>query len=305
MYSIIIPHKNIYDLLVRCIDSIPKSLDCQIIVVDDQSNPEVKEKIKKLPSLDSRIEYHETTGKGAGEARNIGISYARGEWILFVDSDDIFTSDAFEILNKHSESNADIVYFGVESAFCSTLMPANRHTHKKQNINRFIKYPNKLKKWLRYEYTEPWGKLIKTAFIKTNNIKFYESIVANDYLFSITSGHIAKEIDYDQRAIYCVTVREHSLCNNMFDSESKILARIQAYHQVQTFFTENNIKLYPCSIFTLKILFKNPIQFSRMIPEIKKFGISNTDIFFLFPLDCFRIIPKKIFEFLKIPILGY
>ena len=43
-------------------------------------------------------------GKGAGYARNIGLSHARGKWIIFADADDFFTADCFTILNEYMDS---------------------------------------------------------------------------------------------------------------------------------------------------------------------------------------------------------
>lgn len=305
MFSIIIPHKNIYELLVRSINSIPASLDCEIIIVDDNSEKRVKKKIKDLCSINERIYYYETEGRGAGEARNIGIAHAKGDWLIFMDSDDFFTKDAETVLNYYSDSYADIIYFPVTSVYSTSFIPATRHLHKTQNLKRFWNKPDKLERWLRYEYTEPWGKLFRTQFIKTNNIKFAETKVSNDYLFSVRSGHLALQITYDTHSFYCVTVRENSLCNNMFDTQERMLARVEAYKTVEEFFKKNSIALFPCSIFTLKIILKNPRSWRKFYNELFKLGISKKDILLKYPLNCIHMIPKKIFEIFKIPLLGY
>lgn len=69
-YSIIIPHKNIPTLLRRCLDSIPKRNDVQIIVVDDNSDPGMVD-FSKFPGLnETNIEvYFTKEGKGAGYAK--------------------------------------------------------------------------------------------------------------------------------------------------------------------------------------------------------------------------------------------
>ena len=55
-------------------------------------------------------------GKGAGYARNIGLSHARGKWIIFADADDFFTADCFTILNEYMDSPHEVIYFNVR--FC-------------------------------------------------------------------------------------------------------------------------------------------------------------------------------------------
>ena len=83
-YSIIIPHKNIPKLLQRCLDSIPRREDTQIIVVDDNSDP-AKVDFTHFPGLsDPSVEvYFDKSGKGAGRARNIGLEHAKGKWLVF------------------------------------------------------------------------------------------------------------------------------------------------------------------------------------------------------------------------------
>lgn len=90
-YSIIIPHKNIPNLLQRCLASIPRREDIQIIIVDDKSDV-VEVDFECFPGVGEQcVEvYFTKEGKGAGYARNVGLKYAKGKWLLFVDSDDFF-----------------------------------------------------------------------------------------------------------------------------------------------------------------------------------------------------------------------
>ena len=90
-YSIIIPHRNIPLLLRRCLDSIQRRMDIQIIVVDDNSDPGQVD-FEHFPGLDEPcVEvYFTKEGKGAGYARNIGLKHAKGKWLLFADADDFY-----------------------------------------------------------------------------------------------------------------------------------------------------------------------------------------------------------------------
>ena len=88
LYSIIIPHYDIPDLLMRCLKSIPVSEDIQVIVVDDNS-PDADTYLERYPELSRPyLEFTRTTkGGGAGYARNVGLDHAKGKWLLFADSD--------------------------------------------------------------------------------------------------------------------------------------------------------------------------------------------------------------------------
>mgnify|MGYP003305656243 CR=1 FL=1 len=90
-YSIIIPHKNIPLLLQRCLDSIPIRDDLEVIVVDDDSDPSLVD-FDSFPGKDRKdVEIVlDKMGKGAGASRNIGLSRAKGKWVVFCDADDFF-----------------------------------------------------------------------------------------------------------------------------------------------------------------------------------------------------------------------
>lgn len=110
-YSIIIPHKNIPNLLQRCLDSIPNREDVQIIVVDDNSDPNIVD-FDKFPGLNrSNVEVIFTKeGKGAGYARNTGIKYVKGKWLLFSDADDYFSENVNRLFDDYENSVMDVIY---------------------------------------------------------------------------------------------------------------------------------------------------------------------------------------------------
>ena len=111
-FSIIIPHKEIPDLLMRCLKSIPVSEDIQVIVVDDNSTG-ADTYLDKYPELSRPyLEFVRTTkGGGAGYARNVGLEHAKGKWILFADADDFFVDDMYGIICSYADSEADVIFF--------------------------------------------------------------------------------------------------------------------------------------------------------------------------------------------------
>ena len=101
-YSIIIPHKDTPDLLQQCLDSIPVRMDTEVIVIDDDSNPE-KVDFNNFPRWKGK--YYSTIftkkGLGAGYARNVGLEHANGKWVIFSDADDYFLPSFDNILNEN------------------------------------------------------------------------------------------------------------------------------------------------------------------------------------------------------------
>ena len=113
-YSIIIPHYNRQDLLVRCVDSIPQRDDVEVIIVDDHSDPG-KVDFANFPGLHRKnttcIFSDGKHGKGPGYARNVGLEKAQGKWVIFADSDDYLLENISEIMDRHLNDKEDVIYF--------------------------------------------------------------------------------------------------------------------------------------------------------------------------------------------------
>ncbi len=104
LISVIIPTYNRADLIIRAIASIREQVyqNLEIIVVDDASNEDIAQVVQQIN--DSRIKYiRHPTNLGGSEARNTGIKHSQGEYIAFLDSDDVW------LPNKLSSQLAAIV----------------------------------------------------------------------------------------------------------------------------------------------------------------------------------------------------
>lgn len=112
--SIVIPVYNVADYLPACMDSVLANdcTDCELLLVDDGSTDGVSPGLcdgyaRQQPGLVRVI--HQPNG-GPGSARNTGLAAARGEYVLFVDSDDTIAPDALTILRRVMEETACDVY---------------------------------------------------------------------------------------------------------------------------------------------------------------------------------------------------
>lgn len=112
LVTIIIPVYNSEKYLRKCADNILKQTykNLQIIFVDDGSSDGSLGICKSIN--DERVEVYTKQNGGASSARNHGLQYRRGQYILFVDSDDHLREDAVEILVKEAlRTDADCVYY--------------------------------------------------------------------------------------------------------------------------------------------------------------------------------------------------
>lgn len=262
-YSIIVPNRNHPELLRRALDSIPPRDDVEVIVVDDASDP-ARVDMPHYPGLeraDCQVIFT-TEGKGAGYARNVGMDHATGEWLLFLDSDDFFADGFLPLLDSHSDSTDDIIFFGCDSVDSDTLRPSKRMDPRKRLLAQYADRPPLVAFYHRYLHTEPWGKMIRRAFILKEQIRFEELVCANDYLFSVRSGHLAGQISYDPSILYYLTSRSDSLSSQTFDTKEKAWDRMLAYWHVQQFFRQEGIPLYP--------FYELSEQYARKSPDIAR-----------------------------------
>jgi len=118
--SVIIPVYNVEQYLAACLDSVLSQTlnDIEVICVNDGSTDRSLEILREYEDKDKRIIVITQTNRGQGKARNVGIDIAKGDYISFVDSDDMIVPDCLEKLYECSEnerleivsSEIDVIY---------------------------------------------------------------------------------------------------------------------------------------------------------------------------------------------------
>jgi glycosyltransferase involved in cell wall biosynthesis len=110
MVSVIVPHHNRPDFLRDALLSIrdQTAKPAEVIVVDDDSKPEYRDRLREFAGLASIL--HTPANIGLSAARNFGAQHAKGEWLAFLDDDDVFLPDKIErqlqYLKGHPECEA-------------------------------------------------------------------------------------------------------------------------------------------------------------------------------------------------------
>ncbi|MBE6562685.1 MAG: glycosyltransferase family 2 protein [Ruminococcaceae bacterium] len=114
--SIIVPVYNTAEFLPAVFESLFSQTyeDLEMIVIDDGSTDNSADICREYAKKDLRIKFFRTENRGVSAARNFGIEAAGGDFIMFLDSDDTYTSDAVEKLVAAAEEyDADIVSAGI------------------------------------------------------------------------------------------------------------------------------------------------------------------------------------------------
>lgn len=110
LISIVVPVYNVENYLENCIESIRKQNypNFELILVDDGSRDRSVQICDSYAKLDSRIKVFHNENRGANASRKFGVSVAKGNWIMFVDSDDTITVDCISLLYRHKDK-ADVI----------------------------------------------------------------------------------------------------------------------------------------------------------------------------------------------------
>ena len=212
LISIIIPIYNVERYLTECIESIIKQTysNLEIILVNDGSTDNSLDICKEYAKLDARIKIIDKTNGGISDARNVGIQFSTGNYIMFVDSDDWIDSDTCEILiemmKKHS---CDVVMGGytrefenksLEKRIFNNDMVFNVSECKDLHRRLFGLLDNELEDPESAESLCPvWMKLYKSDLIKKNNIIFEDIKKIGTYEDGIFNIHV---FEYVKKAVF-------------------------------------------------------------------------------------------------------
>lgn len=206
--SIIVPFYNIKRYIKENIDSITQQSysNLEIIYVDDGSTDSTLEIIHDLAKSDSRIQIIKQKNQGAGAARNNGLRYASGKYVIFLDADDYFDRNLIEKLVIQAER--------MQSEVCICKAFALQENGKKVEMNYnntiFKQYCNKV--FSAYDIVtniltsfsvEPWNKLYRRDFLVDLGIQFQELRKTNDlYFTSVTLVNAKRIAVVDEHLIY-------------------------------------------------------------------------------------------------------
>lgn len=124
MVSIIIPIYNVEKYLNQCLESIFNQTfkNIEVIIVDDGSTDNSHKIVKKFKEKYSNIIYLSQSNRGVSAARNLGLKYASGKYVLFVDPDDYLDLTMIEkMYKKIISTNSDIVICGYKAIYDDTI----------------------------------------------------------------------------------------------------------------------------------------------------------------------------------------
>lgn len=210
--SVVIPVYNSEKYIDECLHSIlNQSLkEIEIICINDGSTDTSNDKLKAYERLDPRIRTFEQKNIGAGATRNKGIRLATGDFLYFMDSDDILDKSALEYLyNFASRHQLDLILFDGSSFFETQDMkeqnPQYITLYKRKNFYSGIQKGSELFKKMNKTgdlIVGPPFQFSKRDFIEKNKIRFPEGTTHEDNLFTFLVMMYAERAYYMNKTFY-------------------------------------------------------------------------------------------------------
>ena len=268
-YSIIIPHRDIPELLERCLQSIPVREDVQVIVVDDCSTDGIQSRLREIEDKYSNVQFvfsHEYGG--AGKARNIGMEFATGSYLIFADADDFFSDSFSNILDRFDSYKEDIIYFRSNNVLSEDPSVSLTNLNWIQSIfdNYFI-LGNESE--IRCAIHNPWAKFFRRDFINSLNLHFEERPYSNDIYFVVSAGCHAKSIKVENDYLYNYTSREGSLSSNFAQKEGELEIRAEAAFEASKVMKQTGFRLHymPMTYFLYRLFHENKKLFKAYLKQ--------------------------------------
>ena len=202
--SIIMPVYNAEKYLCEAIESVLKQTytDFELLLINDKSTDNSKQICREYAKMDCRIVLLEDNSErhGPGPTRNIGLDYATGEYIYFMDADDWIEDCLLQCaVNRIQETNADIVQFGAiyeryDGNRSEQYFWSGKDILTKDEIKRDFFY------YWKENRNSLWMHLFRREIVKT--IRFENIIIGEDISYIMDALCNAEKIAYIAKALY-------------------------------------------------------------------------------------------------------
>ncbi|QJX64180.1 glycosyltransferase [Niallia circulans] len=306
--SVIVPIYNVENYLDKCIESILNQTysNLEVILVNDGSPDNCGGICDNYASTDDRIKVVHKKNGGLSDARNAGMSYATGEYISFIDSDDYIHLTFYEtLINLMVKHNADIVQCGYEMVYedkGSTIR--KREETPKESI--YSGKNNILNNLYNNNYGKTvvvWNKLFKSNLFE--EVYFPKGKLHEDEMTTYQILHQAEKFVITEKNLYYYLQRKSSIMGQGFNIDS--LTLIEAYYNQIRFYKQNNLfELEKKATSRLehlvrgsmnRVIINNLESKKNVLNYLIMYYRKNLNLFSLFPSSTKNKIVRKFFQY--------
>ena len=243
LVSIIVPVYNKRPYLVECFDSITGQTwkNLEIIAVDDGSTDGSSNLLKEITKAENRLSVITTKNRGPSAARNTGLDIASGEYVTFVDADDLIESDYIEKMVKNI-GEADFCISGRKTWY----QRQDRWTEERWLKGSFLR--KEYLRWLKNQNESGDGigwKLYRKAFIDKYDIRFcLETDHAEDSIFFFDVLLHFQSVVCINETGYVIRIHDlNSLMHQPRDKVEKSIVILQDYSRIRSTALEEDLNV--------------------------------------------------------------
>lgn len=196
-FSIVIPVYNVEKYLRECVDSILSQTftDYEIILVDDGSPDRCPLICDEYITKDNRVKVIHQKNSGLACARNVGIRYAVGEYLICIDSDDYLKNkDVLQKIADKTVYNTDVILYGFQKFFESSESFGYSEIPLLKGKNSTLEMLHLLLATNTYCGTA-WTKAVRLELLRKNNIEFRPGMISEDIDWYLNLLCYAKSFD--------------------------------------------------------------------------------------------------------------
>jgi CDP-glycerol glycerophosphotransferase len=243
--SVVVPVYNVEQYLEACLESVAQQTmsDLEVVMVDDGSTDESPGIARSFAERDGRFRLVSQGNAGLGAARNTGAAHASGEFIAFVDSDDVVPRHAYEVLLAAlDETGSDFASGNVERLTTRGPMKATflGRTFERTRLRTHItRSPGLLAD------RTAWNKLFRRSFWDRHGLRFPVGVYYEDTPVTLPAHYLARSVDMLEQTVYLWRKREgEDLSITQRRTETKTLRdRVAAVDHVSRFLDEQGLKV--------------------------------------------------------------
>ncbi len=215
--SVIVPIYNTQDYLRECIESLLNQTykHLEIILIDDGSTDKSPEICDEYALRDDRIRVVHKTNEGVSAARNDGIRLATGDYIAFVDSDDIVDIQMFDSLVNNAQKH------GAEISMCNFGAAGRDIAEEPHGIVCMDSYRALKHLYLDMDicFVSFWGKIFRRDFFDDITIPSVRCAEDNYILYKLILK--AEKLVFDKKKMYHYRYRENSATKTFDEASSE------------------------------------------------------------------------------------
>jgi CDP-glycerol glycerophosphotransferase len=241
--SVVVPVYNVEPYLETCLQSLARQTfeDLDVVLVDDGSTDRSADIAREFAARDRRFRLISQANGGLGKARNTGIEASDGEFLAFVDSDDLVPHDAYErLLGTLERTGSDFATGNVrrlvrgEITQAAFLAKTFTGTRLRTHVTRF---PSLLTDRV------AWNKLWRRSFWDRHGFRFPEGVVHEDIPVVLPAHFLARSVDVLSEPVYVYRIREGGdlSITQRRQTPSVLLDRLAAIEQVRGFLAERGL----------------------------------------------------------------